>query len=231
MAAAPEQSLPKQNPSWADLKAAYRFLSHPDIEPDEIQSAHRRQVRDACAEHPLVLIVEDGSELDYTFHPSVEGLGLIGNGKGRGLLQHSSLAVTPAGRLLGLLDQIWWKRVRTPAGETRRERESRDRESSLWSKAMERIGSLGSTTRAIYVADRGSDCYETLHTALAQGHGFLIRARHDRHVNEGVETLWSFMERQATSGMRRVSVPARPRQGKSAAQPRERRGWRFVSRR
>lgn len=219
MAEAPDRSLPDRHESWGDIKAAYRFLNNPKVTPEGIQSTHRQQVRRLCSSHPVVLAVEDGSELDYTAHHSVEGLGFVGGGIGRGLLQHSTLAVTTEGHLLGILHQIWWKRVRKPKGEKRRQRQARARESDLWADSIRAIGSVGPNTRLVHVTDRGGDCYETMHAAYAAGEGFLIRAKHDRYVNDSMEHLWGFMERQAVAGTRIVQVPARPAKGKRSAQP------------
>lgn len=219
MAAAPNHSLPDQHDGWGELKAAYRFLDNPRVTPEGIQRAHREQVRKACALHPRVLVVEDGSELDYTAHPSVEGLGFVGGGGGRGLLQHSSLAVTTDRQLLGVLHQIWWKRVRTAEGETLRQRQGRAKESDLWSDSIKAIGSLGPTTRAIHVMDSAADCYATIQTAYQHHSGFLLRARHNRYVNDSSHQLWSFVHSQPICSMRDVAVPARPAKGKQPAQP------------
>ena len=135
MAAAPGESLPGQNGNWADLQAAYRFFNNPKVTPAQIQQTHREQVRAACADQTRLLCIQDGSELDYTSHPSVKGLGFVGGATGQGLLQHSSLAVSTDGELLGVLHQIWWKRVETPEGETRRQRSaSGGTEAGLWSE-------------------------------------------------------------------------------------------------
>ena len=219
MATAPNQSLPERHENWADLKAAYRFLNNPKVTPEGIQQTHRAQVRAACVEHARILAVEDGSELDYTAHRSVQGLGFVGGGIGRGLLQHSTLAVTTDGRLLGVLHQIWWKRQRTAEGETRRQRQSRRTESGLWSESIAAVGSLGPTTRVIHVADRGGDCFETMQSACEQGAGFLIRAKHNRFVGKGSERLWALLQRQPVAGLRQVAVAARPAKGKQPAQP------------
>jgi hypothetical protein len=219
MAAAPDRSVPDQHESWGDIKAAYRFLNNPQVTPAGIQSTHRQQVRRICSSHPVVLAVEDGSELDYTGHRSVEGLGFIGDGIGRGLLQHSTLAVTTDGHLIGILHQIWWKRTRTPKGEKRRQRQARARESDLWADSIGAIGTMGDHTRLVHVTDRGGDCYETMQAAYTAGVGFLIRAKHDRYVNDSTEHLWDFMERQPVAGTRIVHLSARPAKGKRPAQP------------
>lgn len=219
MAEAPDRSLPDRHKNWGDIKAAYRFLNNPKVTPEGIQSTHRQQVRQLCSSHRVVLAVEDGSELDYTTHRSVEGLGFVGGGLGQGLLQHSTLAVTTEGHLLGILHQIWWKRVRRPKGEKRRERQARVTESGLWADSIRAIGSVGPNTRLVHVTDRGGDCYETMHAAFAAGQGFLIRARHDRYVNDSREHLWGFLRRQDVAGKRIVHVPARPAKDKQPAQP------------
>jgi hypothetical protein len=219
MAAAPDHSVPDQHKEWGDIKAAYRFLNNPKATPEAIQSTHRQQVRQLCSSHPVVLAVEDGSELDYTSHPSVEGLGFVGGGIGRGLLQHSTLAVTTDGHLLGVLHQIWWKRARTPKGEKRRQRQARAKESDLWGDSIRAIGAIGPNTRLIHVMDRGADCYATIYAAHAADQGFLVRAKHDRYVNDSTEQLWAFMERQPMMGTRTVHLAARPAKGKVPARP------------
>ena len=67
--------------------------------------------------------------------------------------------------------------------------------------------------------DRGGDCYATMHAAHAASQGFLIRARHNRYVNDSSERLWGFMGRQPVAGTRTVEIPARPAKGKQPAQP------------
>jgi hypothetical protein len=217
MAAAPDHSLPDQHKDWGDIKAAYRFLSNPKVTPEAIQSTHRQQVRQLCSSHRVVLAVEDGTELDYTSRRSTEGLGFVGGGLGRGLLQHSTLAVTTDGHLLGILHQIWWKRARTPKGEKRRQRQARATESGLWGDSIRAIGTIGPNTRLIHVMDRGADCFATIHAAYAAGQGFLVRAKHDRYVNESTEHLWAFMESQPRMGTRTIHVTARPAKGKTPA--------------
>jgi len=142
----------------------------------------------------------------------------VGGGHGRGLLQHSTLAVTTDGGV-GILHQIWWRRQRTPKGETRRRRQARETESDLWSKSIRAVGSLGPTTRVIHVTDRTGDCFETMEAAYEQGAGFLIRAQHNRYVGDGSDPLWASLQRQAVAGVREVGIPARPAQGEQSGQP------------
>jgi hypothetical protein len=222
MAEAPEASLPTRHEPWADLQAAYRFFANHKVTPDEIQRTHRQRVRAQCATHSVILAIQDGSELDFTSHRSVEGLGFVGGGLGQGLLQHSTLAASASGDLLGVLHQIWWKRTLTPEGETRRERQARSTEASLWAESIRAVGRLGDATRVIHVMDRGGDNFETMQEAIRQNAGFLIRARHDRLVNGSDQRLWSWMSSRPVAGTRDIHIPSQPpRDGKPARAARD----------
>ena len=222
MAEAPEVSLPNRHEQWADLQAAYRFFANHKVTPDEIQRTHRQKVRAQCAGHSIILAIQDGSELDFTSHRSVVGLGFVGGGLGQGLLQHSTLAATTSGDLLGVLHQTWWKRTPTPEGETRRERQGRSTEASLWAESIRTVGGLGDSTRVIHVLDRGGDNFETMQEAGRQNAGFLIRARHDRLVNGSDERLWAWMQARPVAGTRNIHILSQPpRDGKPARAARD----------
>jgi hypothetical protein len=209
MATAPHQSLPKQCNSWGDLKAAYGVLHHPKVRPDQIQSRHRQRVGQACRSRSLILAVQDTTELDFTTRSAVAGLGPIGDGRGRGLLQHSTLALTPEGALLGVLHQIWRTRVPAPEGETRRQRRDRPKESDFWHESVEAVGSLGPGTRLVHVVDRGGDDFSMMVSCLNHDLGFLARAQHDRCLNGNADKLWSYLQGRPVAGHRDIPVPAR----------------------
>ena len=57
-----------------------------------------------------MLAIQDTTEIDYTAHPEKKGLGQIGNESGRGLLMHTTLAITVSGLPLGILEQQIWAR-------------------------------------------------------------------------------------------------------------------------
>lgn len=205
--AAPGQSLPQRCDDWADLKAAYRFLSNPRVTPDAIQSPHRQLTRARCAEHSIVLVDQDTSPLDFTRRTKTRGLGRIGDGNGRGLLQHTALAVTPEREVLGVLHQMWTLCPEPPKGETRRERLARRKKTDVWSDTVAAIGTLPET-RLIHVADQEADVYQMMMACVDAGVGFLIRGRHDRCVEGDATRLRSFMNQQAVVDHRAVEVPA-----------------------
>jgi hypothetical protein len=209
MACRPDGSLPQQTGGWGDLLAAYRLFNNERIEPGTIQLPHYQRTRQRCSTHRVVLCVQDTSTLDYTHHKSKKGLGSIERQNGQGLLQHSVLAVLPNGQLLGVLNQRWQVRVDAPKKESRKQRRSRWRESLFWAEGVEAVGSAPPGTRFLTVTDRNGDCVETFDACGKSGHGWVIRAQHDRCVNDGKTHLWSLMQSQPILKTIKVNVPAR----------------------
>lgn len=193
-------SIPRACGSWADVIAAYRLLSNPSVDPHAIQQSHRELTRKACAAEPVVLAVSDITDLDFTDRKNVRGLGKLGDGRGRGLQQHTTLAVTTDGSVMGVLAQHWYCRPEAPEAETRRERQSRWCEPQVWDEAVRLIGRL--ECRVVHVSDRGSDTFSFMRTCIDTGVGFLIRSSHDRRLEGTDERLWE----HAASGIVRATA-------------------------
>lgn len=91
--------------------------------PVEVQTPPWEATRNRCRAPGEYLLIEDTTRLDYSFHPATEDRGSIGNGDGRGLLLHTTLAVRvehwtldqrPEGVALGLFWQQSWVRTGPP---------------------------------------------------------------------------------------------------------------------
>lgn len=190
MAANIGQSLPRQCSNWADLKAAYRLLSNEAIRPESLHEPHRRMTWEACGEHPVVLAVQDDTHLAGRCDREA----------------HTTLVVLPSGDLLGVLDQRFFEHVVPPPGEKRSARAQRWRESQVWSDAVEAIGSPPLGCRLLHVADRASDDLAFFEACESHGVGFVVRAKHDRRVEQATDKLWGFLEKQAVAGSTRVRV-------------------------
>ena len=108
LAQRPAALLPAACDDPAMLKGGYRLLENPAVAPAAVLASHVQATLERAREVPLVLAVQDTTELDYTHHPGTTGLGPIGNGYGRGLLVHTTLATTPDRLPLGLLAQSCW---------------------------------------------------------------------------------------------------------------------------
>lgn len=188
MAEHPERSLSKQTQRWGDLKGAYRFLGNGRIEPGQIGQAHRRLTRQACASHPVVLCVQDDSDLCAVKIEAEQHV------------MHSTLAVLPTGQLLGVLQQRFFARVQQCPAETRKQRAVRWRESDVWKEAVQEIGQSPCPCRFIHVVDRGGDNLRFMHACVKQDVGFVARAHHDRRVNDATDKLWTHMAEQPVAG-------------------------------
>jgi hypothetical protein len=135
------------------------------------------------AQHPLVLIAHDTTELTYNRQPALTGAGPIGDDNGRGFLQHNSLAVLPAPRqVLGLAYQQWYVRQPAPATETASQRKARARESDLWRNGFAASGRPAEGCCWVDGADRAGDDYEAIRVARRLDHHVLFRVTQNRLV-------------------------------------------------
>lgn len=196
MARHPQRSLPQQAGTWSELKGAYRFLNNRRVAAGKITAVHRELTRQACAGHPVVLCVQDDSDLCDAKIESERHV------------MHSALAVLPSGALLGMLQQRFFERVATPNGETRKQRASRWRESDVWQEAVRDVGSAPpaaaagttTTTRFIHVMDRGGDNLRFMHECVRHHAGFVARAHHDRRIDGGRFKLWEHLGSRPVAG-------------------------------
>lgn len=182
IATAPERPF-NQVFNWNDLRAFYNLCDQEVATLPTIQGPHWELTRQAMDQHELVLIVHDTSELDFTDHPTLQGVGPIGDGHGRGFLQHNSLAILPQPRqVLGLAYQQLRVRKEAPKDEHTQKRKRRKRESELWLEGITASGRPPEGCRWIDVGDRGSDIYEAMVASQAVGHDFLFRVVQNRQV-------------------------------------------------
>jgi hypothetical protein len=179
----PAASLPQQLGSKAALTATYQLLHQPDVTHAAILRPHWEQTRAKAGTHPLVLLSADTTILDYSHHPKTTELGPIGNGKGRGYLVHSVLALLPQPRqVLGLAHQIPLVPQPKIKGETLRQMQARRRQTDVWEEAVEAIGAPPAGVSWVHVGDRGSDIFRFLATCVAHHCSFVVRAAKNRRV-------------------------------------------------
>lgn len=194
MASNPTASLPNIMQGWNETRATYRLLAQEDVTHTQLLKPHIVATR-ALAENsqaPVVLFIQDTSELDYTKRKDIKGLGHIGDGKGRGMMLHSCLAVVPVPgnpKILGLAGQIPWLR----GGENSNleiekidpELLRNESEGEIWSQMVESIGlapESGSTW--ISVGDRGSDIFSYLQHSQEINWQCLLRVTQNRVITK-----------------------------------------------
>jgi hypothetical protein len=214
IAAHPEKAFTQVFP-WNDLRGFYRLCNQPAATTAAVQTPHWQQTRLAMSRQPLVLILHDTTELDYSGHHHLAGRGQIGNAFGKGFLQHNSLAVLPQPRqVLGLAYQQWKVRQPAPEGETTYQRKRRERESDLWADGFRGVGTAPEGCCWVDVCDRGSDDYEAMRAARQLQHHLLFRATQNRLVfvtadHDRQEYLLDHARTLPTRGSDTVEIPGR----------------------
>lgn len=184
LAEQPELSVPQACGDWWDTKAAYRFWSHPRLQPEMLLSGHVQQtVRRALLE-PVVLAVQDGTQLRYTGHRCTRGLGRLRRPGQRGIFLHTLLAVSPSGLPLGVLDlQFWtWPAEKASATQWQRSQQpAADKESRHWLAGMNAAQvQLAEHQRVVVIGDRESDFFDLYAAPRREGVELLVRARERR---------------------------------------------------
>ena len=184
----PAASLPAQMHSEAETHAAYRFLGTAQVSYERLMGPHLEQTRQAARQPPQVLLIQDTTEVDYQHHPTTSGLGPIGNGSHQGFLLQSVLAVVPAtGEVLGLAQQEPFLRQPAPPGESNWERQQRERESQVWERSVQALGTPPTGVQWIHVGDRAADIFPLLALCRQLQCDFVVRAAQDRCVDLLVE--------------------------------------------
>lgn len=181
-------SLPKATGNWDDLRAAYRLLDSSAVNFRAIAEPHWRSIRETSPE--MALILDDTTEIDFGCTRQIQGVGPVGTGTGQGFMIHSGLMVSHKHEVVyGLAGQILFHRKPVPKGESRTQRRKRDRESEVWGKLIELIGSPPQNTRWVHVMDRGSDDFEVYCRAQRQGVDWVGRVKSLHRRVQGADGL------------------------------------------
>lgn len=221
--ARPSANLPQACGSRAGTKAAYRFFDHPRITMQPLLAGHYQATAERLRREPVVLAVQDTTSLNYTAHVATQGLGPIGTRVDgpQGLQLHSTLACTPAGTPLGLLEVQCWARAADDFGKKVRRRRTpiEQKESAKWLKsyaATAQVAASSRGTQIVSVGDREADIYELFALAARTEHGpqLLVRAAHNRALAHEQERLWPTLQAQPATGHMILEVP---RQGSRQA--------------
>lgn len=187
----PEASINAACHGWGETQAAYRFFSNANVTPEETLRPHVAATKRRMQAHPVVLIVQDTTELDFTQHPPQDAQCL--NQPNRfGLYDHTHLATTPDQLLLGVVGYEQFARAPESLGkaEERAAWPIEAKESLRWLSGYRLACELAADspcTQIVSVADREADIYDIF--VEAQQHAgpkadFVIRARVDRCTTE-----------------------------------------------
>jgi Transposase DNA-binding/Transposase Tn5 dimerisation domain len=210
----PTATLPEACGDDAMLKAAYRFFANDAIEPQAVLLSHIEATYGRLATVPVVLAVQDTTEVDWTAHPATKGLGPLGHPACQGLLVHSTLAFTPERVPLGLVAQQVWARDPDDVGKRARRKQLpiSQKESQKWLTSLEAVVSAHAEcpqTCFVSMGDREADVYDLLAAPRPAGVELLIRASWDRCVSAPQRYVWATVEAQPIVAQLRLQVPRR----------------------
>lgn len=172
---APEASVTEQNVAWADVKGAYRFFGNEKAKFNDIASSHWNHVRQT--RRGRFLLISDTTDIDHTSRKATTGLGMLGDGGGRGMQLHNCLMFDCDNQQIrGSAGALIYYRKPKPENETRMRRLNRIRESSVWGMLVDQVGEAPEESQWIHVFDRGGDNFEAMCHIMQSGNDWVIRA-------------------------------------------------------
>jgi hypothetical protein len=192
LASRPTGSIPSACGGYAETAAAYRFFDNDRVTFDDVLQPHIDATRRRIEEQPVVIMVQDTTEVDLTRpQQQVVGAGPMDGSSRRGIFMHLLHALTPDGTPLGTVRAINWAREEktTPCSKlTSHQRIAvpiEQKESHRWITTLEHVRLMASElpeTQFVCVADSEADIYELMVAAVAEPRhaDWIVRACHDR---------------------------------------------------
>jgi hypothetical protein len=220
------ESVPYACQDWANTKAAYRFFSNDAVSEDQIMAGHFQATRGRLSKvNQKILMLHDTCEFSFQRDKDSK-IGLLGRpafGKSkdgrikfitvRGILMHSSLAITLDGLPLGLAAIKFWSRkqfkgcnaLKRKINPTRVPIE--EKESFRWLENLRQSTALMANPReCVHIGDRESDIFELFALADELGTNFLVRTCVDRLAQDAGTTVAAEMRKAAVRGRHRIQA-------------------------
>ncbi|OGT31201.1 MAG: hypothetical protein A3E87_04790 [Gammaproteobacteria bacterium RIFCSPHIGHO2_12_FULL_35_23] len=229
----PTQSIPTACGGWAETKAAYCFFANRKVSADKILTPHFTASIERIKQHPVVLLLQDTTSLNFTGQSQREDIGPINHEKHLGILLHPTIAVTPDRLCLGVMDTHHWARKqlhhRFPGEKSKVNHKIplADKESYRWLRGYQKAQEIATQVpqvKIISVADREGDLYDVYYEEkLNQTHHitarWLIRAKTNRKLvdeNNALqqEKLIETVKKSQPIGYMEFELPSRKKQQK-----------------
>lgn len=188
-----------------------RMLEQPPESPvtaENLLAVHRGRTQERMAAQSTVLLVQDGTDLNFATHPKCRGLGIVGknrNGEGTlGLHLHSTLAVAGNGIPLGLT------RLEFDAPQPAAAGTSGEGKSGRWLRGLEDASRMARDipeVQCISVMDREADMYGLFELREQLGNlDLVVRAKHDRSLGAGSPSLFENIRRAPVQARLEIEV-------------------------
>jgi len=195
----PTASIPAACGGYAEMMAAYRFFNNEKVDFENVLQPHIEASLRRMAEHPVVILAQDTTEVDLTRpEQQVDGAGPLDGDTRRGVFLHPLMGFSPDGTPLGMVYAEAWTREdesATPKSERESKRKHtplEEKESVRWldtyRKAREQAEAIPGT-QFVCVADSEADIYELLQESQEETEelDWVVRACQDRALQKGSE--------------------------------------------
>jgi len=218
----PTASIPGACKNWAETIAAYRFFKNDSVSVESILKPHRDATIQRIGKQEVVLMIQDTTELDYTGKNDIKDLGSLTYESRKGMLLHSTLAITPERVCLGVIDGKFLRDV-SESNETEKahynQRPIEEKESYRWVEGYRLCAEIAEQvpeTMIVSVSDRESDIYEIFEEAAQCGNRaeWIIRSSQNRRLEgqvdesrKGIVKLWESVEDSPELGRSEFTLP------------------------
>jgi len=209
LAARPTASIPAACGGRKEMDAAYGLFANAKTSFENIVQPHSDATRQRMAAQPVVLLVQDTSEIDVTRpEQQVEGAGPLDGGSRRGAFLHLLHAFTPDGTPLGTVQATAWVREEESVGKSRCRAKLaatpiEEKESHRWVLMLRQAREEAErcpATQCVSVADSEADIYEVLVEGACQPENgaWIVRACQDRAllVDQGEQAAAEHLREQ-----------------------------------
>lgn len=212
----PQSPITQACGSHAKTVGAYRFFNNERVSMEKLLRAHTESSIGRIRKHSVVLAVQDTTTVNYTTHHATEGLGPIStSGKNAvGLVVHDTMAFTPDGTPLGVLDVQCWARDGQDIGKRHRRKQLpiEQKESVKWLKSYRTVCEIQQAcpeTMLISMGDRESDIYELFLEAVSKPDNpkLLVRSERSRNRKTQEAYLWDEAVSLQIAGYQVIHVP------------------------
>jgi IS4 transposase len=196
----PMASIPAACGGWGDTAAAYRLFGNDHCDWRQIIESHAQCSMQRMAGRPVVLCLQDTTELDFNGQ-DIKGMGPLSYEAQRGMYLHPTYAVSPEREPLGVLDAWMWAReFKDETGQRKGMNES-----VRWIEGYERLAERAAEipeTRLVQVGDRESDFLALMQRAQALGWpvDLLVRVQHNRVLPDVTQRLWEEVDASEVLG-------------------------------
>ena len=185
----PQATIPQVCKGWNETHAAYAFFNNPKISKDKILAPHIQSTLNRASHEKVALAIQDTTSLNFTNLVKTDGLGEIGDSRGKGLICHNTYLVSEEGLPLGILDQELWNRKKSKFKDDvkRPNTPIKKKESYKWQKALKKVSNITSNlkkTKIIHVADREADIFTFFEEAKCIDEDFIVRVAQNRRINK-----------------------------------------------